>query len=97
MQKGLLESEKQDKNDDSPVTVADYGACYASLPIISEQHWYALTSQQHWQSLVRMWRLRVALLILTTGAQAVVAWVLSKASPDERLSMIAEEDSADLQ
>lgn len=30
------------------------------------------------------------------GAQAVVAWVLQKASPGAAISMVAEEDSADL-
>jgi len=54
VQLSLLDAEKQDKEDDSPVTVADY------------------------------------------GAQAVVAWVLQKASPGAAISMVAEEDSADL-
>lgn len=31
-----------------------------------------------------------------TGAQALVAWSLSRAFPDVRLQMVAEEDSADL-
>eukprot|EP00195_Chlamydomonas_chlamydogama_P016354 CAMPEP_0202900884 /NCGR_PEP_ID=MMETSP1392-20130828/12088_1 /ASSEMBLY_ACC=CAM_ASM_000868 /TAXON_ID=225041 /ORGANISM="Chlamydomonas chlamydogama, Strain SAG 11-48b" /LENGTH=363 /DNA_ID=CAMNT_0049587341 /DNA_START=170 /DNA_END=1261 /DNA_ORIENTATION=- len=54
VQKELGQSERVEKQDDSPVTVADY------------------------------------------GAQAVVAWVLSRAAPHERLSMVAEEDSASL-
>jgi hypothetical protein len=30
------------------------------------------------------------------GAQALVAWVLQQADPSTKLSMVAEEDSADL-
>eukprot|EP00899_Mesostigma_viride_P006442 jgi/Mesvir1/1579/Mv14548-RA.1 len=55
VQSGLKSEEKMDKQDDSPVTVADY------------------------------------------GAQAVVSWVLQQSYPGERVSLVAEEDSADLQ
>ncbi|WIA11614.1 hypothetical protein OEZ85_011718 [Tetradesmus obliquus] len=54
VQQQLTTSEKADKDDASPVTVADY------------------------------------------GAQALVAWVLQRADPSLKLSMVAEEDSADL-
>eukprot|EP00877_Chromochloris_zofingiensis_P002003 jgi/Chrzof1/11803/Cz06g10200.t1 len=54
VQQQLSDSEKADKADDSPVTIADY------------------------------------------GAQAVVAWALSRASPGSKISMVAEEDSKDL-
>ncbi|GLI69961.1 hypothetical protein VaNZ11_014706 [Volvox africanus] len=54
VQRQLSAEERADKKDDSPVTVADY------------------------------------------GAQAVVAWVLQWADPASRLSMVAEEDSAEL-
>jgi 3'(2'), 5'-bisphosphate nucleotidase/inositol polyphosphate 1-phosphatase len=33
---------------------------------------------------------------LLTGAQALVAWALQRADPSVKLSMVAEEDSADL-
>ncbi len=35
-------------------------------------------------------------VLLATGAQAVVAWALSRAAPDSKLSMVAEEDSDSL-
>ncbi|EFJ43494.1 hypothetical protein VOLCADRAFT_65837 [Volvox carteri f. nagariensis] len=54
VQRQLSAEERVDKKDDSPVTVADY------------------------------------------GAQAVVAWALQRADPSSRLSMVAEEDSAEL-
>ncbi|GBF92606.1 SAL1 phosphatase [Raphidocelis subcapitata] len=54
VQQQLSDAEKVDKLDDSPVTVADY------------------------------------------GAQALVAWALSRADPGARISMVAEEDSASL-
>lgn len=54
MQQQLKQGEKTDKEDDSPVTVADY------------------------------------------GAQALVAWSLRAAFPGAALSLVAEEDAADL-
>ncbi|KAG1654946.1 hypothetical protein FOA52_003267 [Chlamydomonas sp. UWO 241] len=54
VQLSLGDAEKEDKIDDSPVTVADY------------------------------------------GAQAVIAWMLQRADPANRLCMVAEEDSASL-
>ncbi|KAG2449003.1 hypothetical protein HYH02_005757 [Chlamydomonas schloesseri] len=54
VQRQLSAEERVDKKDDSPVTVADY------------------------------------------GAQVVVAWSLQRADPSTRLSMVAEEDSAEL-
>ncbi|KAF6257560.1 hypothetical protein COO60DRAFT_1622225 [Scenedesmus sp. NREL 46B-D3] len=54
VQQQLTTTETAGKNDDSPVTVADY------------------------------------------GAQALVAWALQRADPSVQLSMVAEEDAADL-
>ncbi|KXZ44070.1 hypothetical protein GPECTOR_74g684 [Gonium pectorale] len=54
VQRQLSSEERVDKKDDSPVTVADY------------------------------------------GAQAIVAWSLQRSDPSSRLSMVAEEDSAEL-
>lgn len=52
---------------------------------------------------MRMWRTlaadaRAALLVrsLHAGAQAVVAWVMQRADPSVKLSMVAEEDAEDL-
>ncbi|CAG9462656.1 unnamed protein product [Pedinophyceae sp. YPF-701] len=54
VQQQMRSADREDKADDSPVTVADY------------------------------------------GAQAVVAWALTRAFPEARLSLVAEEDAADL-
>jgi hypothetical protein len=89
VQQQLSDAEKVDKQDDSPVTVADYGGLTLKGLMCEDG-----TRPQRLAD-----RPGAALLPPArglAGAQVLVAWALSRVDPDTRLSMVAEEDSASL-
>jgi hypothetical protein len=133
VQAQLQRSETAGKQDDSPVTVADYGACRWCVCVcvcvcvcaceraasVCAGGWcvWARRVSKHLHRGARAGRLAArqprcahAPLLpcgcccrwrsLTprgrAGAQALVAWVLQQAGPSTKLSMLAEEDAADL-
>ena len=94
MQQGLTAGEKSDKPDDSPVTVADYGARALRPFFVHSCMVDVLHSLAPYTPLADA--LHVAHGVTIAGAQALVAWALQRAEPGSRLSMVAEEDAADL-
>ena len=106
VQQQLSTSEKVDKPDDSPVTVADYGngqpQASAASASIKNSTWGVLPDSENGKAISpppptnQLVPYSVVLFSGTSGAQVVVAWSLSRSDPGSRLSMIAEEDSASL-
>ncbi|RWW05423.1 hypothetical protein BHE74_00028911 [Ensete ventricosum] len=82
VQKALLESDIQSKADKSPVTVADYGTISSNFLFLALNAVYS--SYQH-------------IFFVFSGSQAIVSLVLKMELPSEKFSLVAEEDSADLQ
>lgn len=99
VQQQLTSAEKQDKQDDSPVTVADYGVCGGGASQVLAATWQQLavcSSRCRSRIVVLALALTAAARDGDAGAQALVAWVLRRADPSAKLSMVAEEDAADL-
>ena len=86
----LKASEKTDKSDDSPVTVADYGEALSVIMALSCCCTHALAGLP--PGIIEP----LNVLSCSTGAQALVAWSLQKEMPNLPFSMVAEEDSDDL-
>lgn len=80
----LKAGEKQDKSDDSPVTIADYGKSHHAPPA-------DLSNNKILDSCLQQ-----KFLHKFAGSQALVAYSLQKSLPHSQFSMVAEEDSADL-
>ena len=102
-----LQGEKQDKSDDSPVTIADYGQLPA--PTFSvEKHDPCLMNVLgrpqnktgsgfcHKNSTILALSCTPRAAHVNAGSQALVAYSLQQSLPNVAFSMVAEEDSADL-
>ena len=95
----LKSAEQTSKDDASPVTIADYGASITGLisDLAHVGHGISYgTAFGPLHACSHRGREAHALQRADAGAQAVVAWSLSKAFPNGRLQMVAEEDSSDL-
>jgi hypothetical protein len=93
----LKKSEKADKDDASPVTIADYGehsnqSARRSMWMCPQQQWRSSNGTTLYTSSLTTMLLHGCI----AGAQALVAWSLQQAFPDAPLQMVAEEDAADL-
>ncbi len=85
VQRKLSSEERVEKQDDSPVTVADYGRSSPGPALLPTCRLAQLARPPSSPGPA-----------LLAGAQALVAWSLQRADPTQRLSMVAEEDSASL-